>query len=156
VRPVIRDAGQVDLEGIVSMAETALASVHPDLPFDADITAEVIEQSIDDPSMLVCVAEDDIGLCGLLIARAEYSWFGPGSVASDWVTYAAPRARGWLWYRLIKAYTEWAIAMGATVINTANLSSKSDDGVVYAITRLGYDKAGSMVRRKGVPCKGAR
>lgn len=156
MRPVIRDAEQADLEGIVSMAKTALETVHPNLPFDANIAAETIEHSIEDPSMLVCVAEDEQGLCGLLIARAEYSWFGPGSVASDWVTYAAPRARGWLWYRLIKVYTEWAVGMGITVINTTNLSSKSDDGVVHAITRLGYDKAGSMVRRKGVPCKGAR
>lgn len=154
MRPQIREASLKDIHDLVAMAREALAHIHPNLPFDPQITEQMIEEAILDDAMLVIVAEDKHGLCGLLIAKAELSWFGPGSVASDWLTYVDPRAKGWLWYRLLDAYTAWAEFLGVTVINTVNLSGKDDDRSVRAIGRLGYEKAGSMVRRIGTPFEG--
>jgi len=150
----IRAAKTKEMPELLAMAQEGLASVHPDLPFDPAVASEMIAQAIDDNSMIALVAEDAKGLCGLLIAQAEYSWFGPGSVASDWISYVSPRAKGWLWYRLFDEYTRWAKSMDVTVINTVNLSGKSDDRLVHAIGRLGYEKAGSMVRQVGKPYKG--
>lgn len=151
MRETIRAAEINEMPSLLEMAQAGLARVHPDLPFDESIAGEMIADAITNDSMIVAVAEDNEGLCGLLIAQAEYSWFGPGSVASDWITYVHPRAKGWLWYRLLDAYTRWARSIGVTVINTINLSGKPDDRSVHAISRLGYERAGSMVRQVGTP-----
>jgi len=153
MRETIRLADISEMPALLEMAETGLACVHPDLPFDPSIAGEMIADAIANDSMIVAIAEDDEGPCGLLIAQAEYSWFGPGSVASDWITYVHPRAKGWLWYRLLDVYTRWARSIGVTVINTINLSGKPDDRSVHAIGRLGYQRAGSMVRQLGTPFK---
>jgi len=154
VSPSIREAHAGDLPAILDMAEIALKEIHPALPFHREAAWDAIEPGIDEPSMLILVAEDSEGLCGLLIAYAEYSWFGPGLVASDWVTYVSPRAKGWLWYRLLETYTRWAESIGINVINTINLSGKDDERAVHAIGRLGYQRAGSMVRKIGKPYQG--
>ena len=147
MRPSIRSARAEEVSEITEMARKGLSAIHPDLPFDSETAAGAIANAIDDPSMLVAVAEDEKGLCGLVIARGEYSWFGPGGVASDWVTYVEPRAKGWLWYRLLSTYVEWAESLGATVINTTNASGKDDKRSVHAIGRLGFNRVGSMVRK---------
>ena len=71
------------MSAVLEMAETGLACVHPDLLFAPSIAREMIADAIANDSMIVAIAEDDEGLCGLLIAKAECSWFGPGWVASD-------------------------------------------------------------------------
>jgi len=121
MREHIRLADIDEMPALLEMAQAGLARVHPDLPFDASIAGEMIADAITNDSMIVAVAEDNEGLCGLLIAEAEYSWFGPGSVASDWITYVHPRAKGWLWYRLLDVYTHWARSIRVTMINTINL-----------------------------------
>lgn len=147
MRPIIREAGIDDLPEIIPMAQDALSQIHPHLPSDAEVLAATIQDGIAAQFAAVLVAEDADGLCGLLIAKAEPSWFGPGWVASDWLTYVKSRAKGWLWYRLVEVYADWAESLGVNVINTINLSGKNDARAVHAISRLGFEKAGSMVRR---------
>ncbi|MEX0385878.1 GNAT family N-acetyltransferase [Spiribacter onubensis] len=146
MRPDIRDAVLEDLPEIIEMVRVSTASALPSLSFDPEVTHDVVEAGILDQNTLVAVAEDDEGLCGYVIGVINLCWFGNDRVASDWMVYAENRAKGWLGYRLLSRFVDWAKENDARLINTLNLSGIPDDGFCRGLERLGYKRAGSLIQ----------
>lgn len=144
--PVIRFAVLDEIPEIIDMVRASTALTLPSLSFDPEVTHQVIEEAIIDPYMLVAVGEDDDGLCGYVIGQIQLCWFGNDRVASDWMVYADDRAKGWLGYRLLSRFVDWAKENDARLINTLNLSDIPDAGFCRGLERLGYKRAGSLIQ----------
>lgn len=144
--PDIRDAVLEDLPEIIEMVRVSTASTLPSLSFDPDVTHDVVEEGILDQDMLVAVAEDDQGLCGYVIGQMSLCWFGNDRIASDWMVYSDERAKGWLGYRLLSRFVDWAKENNARLVNTINVSEIPDAGFCRVLERLGYKKTGSLIQ----------
>jgi len=152
--PDYRQAVLEDLPELVGLARQAAADIYPYLPFDADITEEMLEGAILNDNALVYVCDTDAGLSGFVAGEIMLSWFGDGRVASDWVTYAGPCADAWTGYRLHRGFVRWAEDAGVESIVASNFSNLPDARMSEVFHRMGYEFVGSTFRRNPKESKG--
>lgn len=127
--------------GAMMHAESRYAS----MKFDPAVLAETIAQLIASPYGFAWVAIRESQTVGVMLAGVGAQWFSRELTTFEYGVYVEPEHRGsMLGIRLIKSYKEWALSVGAKIVQggvTANIED-GNAGKIYE--RIGFDKIGSL------------
>lgn len=148
---MIRPATLLDLPAIGRLcarfhAESAQAHV----PYDADKVARVATGLMDHPRGLVLVAERGGLVVGGLFAVAEEMFYSEALFSIPLGTFVAPRHRGGMTGpRLIRAYVDWAKALGVACINDGVVSGITPARTIKLYQAIGFVPVGIALEYQG-------
>lgn len=128
-------------------AQMHASSTFADMHFDPLILGGTALRLMDSDDGLALVAETDDGqIIGGILALISPSFFGTDRVASELGVFVAPEHRGSRAAgQLVGEYVAWAKARDAKRINSGNSAGMDDEKYVRFMTRLGFQRAGSLM-----------
>lgn len=138
----VRRATQDDLPAYMDLAAAFVATtpVSNIISFDREGTAAFVEAALDNPDMLILVAEDGGKIVGITGALAYPMYFNPAKrVAQELWWYMAPDARGGNAGSLMfKTIERWAKDVGAEAMFMIALADGRVDKMEKVYQRAGY------------------
>lgn len=143
-RPVSADLPQLMRLAKEMHAETSFST----LSFDEPKAAAEIMSCIMNTDMLVCAAEIDGKIVGLIAAYLDKPYFSEDLVVYDYIWYVGKDARGTMvGPRLLKHLSEWAGLCRAKAVFVTLGSDVSQDRVGKLVEKLGYSRLGGYYRK---------
>lgn len=138
VRPAVLD----DIPAYMELAAAFVATtpVSGFIPFDPDGTAAFVAGALDNPDMLVLVADDEGEIVGITAALAYPMYFNPNKlVAQELWWYLSPSARGGPAGKLLfQTIEKWAKTKGAEAMFMIALADERVDTMAKVYKRSGY------------------
>ena len=124
------------------IAESAFSRRH----FNPEKFAKVLES----PDVFFAFYRNAHGtVIGGFMGAVTYSFFGDDVIASDFALYIEPEHRGGMSAaRLVKAFEDWAINLGAKEIYIGQSTGVEPERTVQFYERLGYEKVGYTTRKE--------
>jgi GNAT superfamily N-acetyltransferase len=139
---VVRKAVVEDMPAYMDLAAAFVAStpVSSIIPFDRGSTEDFVVGALDNPDMLVLVAEKEGTVVGITAALAYPMYFNPSKlVAQELWWYLAPDARGGPAAKLLfQTIEKWAKTKGAEAMFMIALADERVDAVAKVYKRNGY------------------
>jgi GNAT superfamily N-acetyltransferase len=140
--PSVRVATTADIPAYMDLAAAFVATtpVSHIIPFDRKGTAAFVTASLDNPNMLVLVAEEADTIVGITGALAYPMYFNPGKlVAQELWWYLTPDARGGSTSKLLfQTIENWAKDIGAEAMFMIALADARVDTMAKVYKRSGY------------------
>lgn len=140
--PSVRVATTADISAYMDLAAAFVATtpVSHIIPFDREGTAAFVTASLDNPNMLVLVAEEAGTIIGITGALAYPMYFNPGKlVAQELWWYLTPAARGGSTSKLLfQTIENWAKDIGAEAMFMIALADARIDTMAKVYKRSGY------------------
>ena len=141
----VRRATYSDLETIVGMVEMMhRESDYATLTFDPELFRQYLTHLIPHAEAIAFVYEDGSNqVVGFMLAAVGTPYFSRDKVANQILLYVLPTSRGGRGgYRLIKAYKEEAIRMGAKHISISNSTDIDAGRVSDLFAHMGFRHVG--------------
>lgn len=148
---MVREATELDLLKLMELGrDYALeANYHDSLPYDEEFAVNSAINSLLHPNYNIFVAVHEGEVVGFLWGSVSPMPWSPALIAIDNILYIKPEHRGRiLGVRLIKAYEEWAIGMGAKQVSISIASGLNEDKTCKLYERLGYHSVGRQYRKE--------
>ena len=119
------------------VAKTPISHI---VPFDRQGTAEFVLAALDNPNMLILVAEEAGKIIGITGALSYPMYFNPSKlVAQELWWYLTPSARGGPASKMLfQTIEKWAKAIGAEAMFMIALSNERVDTMEKVYKRSGY------------------
>ena len=140
--PSVRVATIADIPAYMDLAAAFVATtpVSHIIPFDREGTTAFVTASLDNPNMLVLVAEEANTIIGITGALAYPMYFNPGKlVAQELWWYLTPAARGGSTSKLLfQTIENWAKDIGAEAMFMIALADARVDTMAKVYKRSGY------------------
>lgn len=140
----IRTATTDDIDELLRLGRLMhAASTYASLPFSNDKTREFFKLAIQVDQALVLVAELDGKPVGMFVGAVGPTYFTQAQVASDFLLYLQPHARGGNAARqLVDAFEAWAVGKGAAQIRPSASTGGNLEAVVKLYQGAGYEVVG--------------
>jgi len=148
----IRDATIDDIPALVRLgAQMHADSTFADMDYDEQTTGRTVLTCIESDDQIALAAETGDGdIVGGFLGASGPSFFGRDRVSFDLATYVEPSNRGGCAaYCLLRRYLEWAESLGCKRINIGNSAGMDDRLFVRLTERLGFQRAGSIMFKRG-------
>lgn len=122
-----------------------------DFDFDDEKSMGFIIEHVNNPGMMLIVAEDDNGqVVGCMLATAQTTYFGKDVIVTDDAFYVLPEHRGkGTLAQFLMAYQQWAESMSPKFIHLGVSQGINDDRTIKSLNRAGYESFGTLLRRAG-------
>jgi len=136
-----------DAPVLIPLCREAVAILQEDVTaYSPQRIIDMLVQCVDMPrTYFGVVGERDGEVVGLKYACATMSFYSYNTVCWDVATYVVPKARSFaLTYKLMQAYKQWAINIGAKQAYLGSTSYPHDGRVGKLFTRLGFQPVGSL------------
>lgn len=133
---IVRPAHSDERFAVLAQCKAFHAASGIPFAFDAAHASLSVADHIDDPRKLALVLEVDGAVCGILAASVAISQLSPVLLAQEAVWWISPAYRGRGWAKMLRAYVEWAVAMGCAA---AGVSGLNDPRVARLYGRAGFD-----------------
>jgi GNAT superfamily N-acetyltransferase len=132
--------------GIAMQEESDYVTV----PFDIEQAAHsIIRMVVDNPSGFGMLAYDGDKAVGMIAGSVSPYFFSKGKLASDFVWYVLPEARGSRTsVKLLKMFTDWAVAQGATELYMGVTTNVGAVRTGELLERLGFQHVGGNYRKR--------
>lgn len=141
----IRPITQTDLPACIRLGgRMHEESVYNYLEYSPEKCYEFGINALENDKILWLVAEIAGEVVGMLGASIQEIYFADGLVANDYLVYVVPEKRGSsVFYRLVKAYQEWADEKGALAfMSVSNGNFETED----LFSRLGCERMGGVFK----------
>jgi len=141
-----------DWPAVLLMAEAMHAeSAYCGTEFSAERVKETFRGLVDQEHGITFIAEVKGEVVGMFIGYVTRHFFSDELLAQDLVTYIVPEHRkGTLAFGLVNAYTQTATRLNVSMIQLGATSGTENDRVAQLFSRLGYERSGTVLRRKPV------
>jgi GNAT superfamily N-acetyltransferase len=143
----VRKATYGDLDTILGMGEMMHSeSDYATLNFEPAVFRRFLENLIPSPEGIAFVYENEANqVVGFMLAMIGSPYFTSDKVANEILLYVDPASRGGRGgYRLIKAYREEAIRLGAKHISLCNSTNIDSNRVSALYTHMGFRHVGHI------------
>lgn len=147
----IRSACFLDIPEIINLGcryveEEVKPVAHHSAVWDANVSACGLIEAYSRPDQFLHVAVQDGVIVGFLWAATHgLAPWNPTMVASDFLFYVVPEARGTMaGYRLIKAYKAWATELGCAEVRLSIASGINEVRVGRMFEKLGFSRFGTV------------
>lgn len=138
----VRAATPEDMPAYMDLAAAFVATtpINHIVPFNRDTTYAFVEKSLDNPDMLILVAEDDGKIIGITAAMTYPMYFNTDKlVAQELWWYLTPEARGGPASKMLfQTIEKWAKAKGAEAMFMIALADARVDTLAKVYKRSGY------------------
>ena len=138
----VRAATPEDMPSYMDLAAAFVATtpISHIVPFNRDRTNTFVQNSLDNPDMLILVAEDDGKIIGITAAMTYPMYFNPDKlVAQELWWYLTPEARGGPASKMLfQTIEKWAKAKGAEAMFMIALADARVDTLAKVYKRSGY------------------
>lgn len=138
----VRVATPEDMPSYMDLAAAFVATtpISHIVPFNRDSTSTFVQNSLDNPDMLILVAEDDGQIIGITAAMTYPMYFNPDKlVAQELWWYLTPEARGGPASKMLfQTIEKWAKAKGAEAMFMIALADARVDTLAKVYKRSGY------------------
>ena len=143
--PSIRAATIDDIPAYMDLAAAFVATtpINHVVPFDREGTAAFVEKALDNPDMLILVAEDAGKIIGITGALLYPMYFNPAKlVAQELWWYLTPETRGGPTSKMLfQTIEKWAKDKGAEAMFMIALADARVDTMAKVYKRNGYTPA---------------
>lgn len=143
--PSVRAANINDIPAYMDLAAAFVATtpINHVVPFDREGTAAFVEKALDNPDMLILVAEDAGKIIGITGALLYPMYFNPAKlVAQELWWYLTPETRGGPASKMLfQTIEKWAKDKGAEAMFMIALADARVDTMAKVYKRNGYTPA---------------
>ena len=132
--------------GIAMQEESDYVAVQ----FDIEQAAlSIMRMVVDNPNGFGMLAYDGDKAVGMIAGSVSPYFFSKGMLASDFVWYVRPEARGSRTsVKLLKMFSDWAIGRGATELYMGVTTNVESARTGELLQRLGFEHVGGNYRKR--------
>ncbi len=132
--------------GIAMQEESDYVAVQ----FDIEQAAlSIMRMVVDNPNGFGMLAYDGNKAVGMIAGSVSPYFFSKGKLASDFVWYVRPEARGSRTsVKLLKMFSDWAIGRGATELYMGVTTNVESARTGDLLQRLGFEHVGGNYRKR--------
>ena len=125
-------------------------SDYADVPFDIEQSANsILNMVIRNDAGFGMLAYDGDKAVGMIAGSVSPYFFSKGKLASDFVWYVLPEARGSRTAsKLLKMFTDWATSQGATELYMGITTNVSAARTGELLQRIGFEHVGGNYRKR--------
>lgn len=148
---MIRYATPVDTAALLCLARMMHAESprFHHLAFDAEKTAAMLGNLIENPQAVALVDEKEGQIVGMMGGFVMEHLFGHDKVAADIGLYVVPQYRGTSTApRLLRAFEDWAKENGARDIVLGISTEVTAEATRGLYMKLGYEQSGYLMRKE--------
>lgn len=148
---MIREAEPSDVAALVDLAEQMHAeSRFAFMPFCAGRVAEMMSIAVMSPAGFARVIEQDGQIIGAMAGQIGPHIFSEALVAWEYGIFVKPEHRGGMAaVRLVKAFEDWAVGMGASLIDIGISTGIHTERTGRLYQRLGFSPVGVLFSKGG-------